>query len=98
MHHDEMGTFIKDMGSGHLIRGLRSWRNRGGNDELQELDGGGSHGRDQGVGLVPGEHEFSDNLAPKQMPVKVRSQKKKRYYLGIFPNMGGGSSQIPKLL
>ena len=23
--------------------------------------------------------------------------KKKRYYLGIFPNMGGGSSQIPKL-
>ena len=24
--------------------------------------------------------------------------KKNRYYLGIFPNMGGGSSQIPKLL
>ena len=25
-------------------------------------------------------------------------KQKKRYYLGIFPNMGGGSSQIPKLL
>ena len=25
-------------------------------------------------------------------------KKKKRYYLGNFPNMGGGSSQIPKLL
>ena len=25
-------------------------------------------------------------------------KKEKRYYLGIFPNMGGGSSQIPKLL
>ena len=24
--------------------------------------------------------------------------KKKRHYLGNFPNMGGGSSQIPKLL
>ena len=32
--------------------------------------------------------------------IKVRSHKKKRYYLENFPNMGGegGSSQIPKLL
>ena len=29
---------------------------------------------------------------------KVRSQKKIQHFLGIFPNMGGGSSQFPKLL
>ena len=57
--------------AGHLISGLGSWRDRGGDDELQELDRGGSHGGDQGVGLVPGEHEFSDNLAPKQMPANL---------------------------
>ena len=30
--------------------------------------------------------------------VRYAVKRKKRYYLGIFPNMGGGSSQIPKLL
>ena len=30
--------------------------------------------------------------------IRYALKEKKRYYLGIFPNMGGGSSQIPKLL
>ena len=66
-----MGTFIKDKGSGHLIRGLRSWRNRGGDDELQELDRSGSHSGDQGVGLVPEEREFSGDLAHEKMLVNL---------------------------
>ena len=34
----------------------------------------------------------------KRTELGTLSNKKKRYYLGIFPNMGGGSSQISKLL
>ena len=36
--------------------------------------------------------------AEKRRLVRYALKKKKRHYLGIFPNMGGGSSQIPKLL
>ena len=43
---------------------------------------------------------FSDSkLAGADMLLfRYAAKQKKRYYLGIFPNMGGGSSQIPKLL
>ena len=32
------------------------------------------------------------------LQIRYAFKKKQRHYLGIFPNMGGGSSQIPKLL
>ena len=46
------------------------------------------------VNLLP----HPTNFIGRKMKVWYALKRKKRYYLGIFPNMGGGSSQIPKLL
>ena len=81
------------MEAGELERGQAGQAAGGrygdGSDDDGDDDDDDDDADDGDGGEVKGSGNYDD---------KVRSHKKKRYYLGIFPNMGGGSSQIPKLL
>ena len=47
---------------------------------------------------VPWSLNSNSPVQVKAGSFRYAAKQKKRYYLGIFPNMGGGSSQFPKLL
>ena len=65
-------------------------------DHDEDYDGEGS--RDQLQRRLLGGADWRQEDKVGRVSLRYAFKKKKRHYLGNFPNMGGGSSQIPKLL